>query len=213
MCVRSARVIKLRSTAIGIACLCTIASAPLALTAMSQRGIDVPGVSAAHRLMAMLDARSPGEREKGDLSKTKIAKNEASSGPRQRALGKVFPPKPSPVEQLAKVLVPSPAPPTLQSVPPIAPLTVADIIAPASPPAIAGLASNGPGIIGGSSLGGGGPSGAGGSPPGISNVTPPPPVTSPVPEPGTWLMMLIGFGMIGSAVSRRRPRRVNAELA
>jgi hypothetical protein len=31
-----------------------------------------------------------------------------------------------------------------------------------------------------------------------------PPVVSPVPEPATWAMMIAGFGLIGSAIRRRR---------
>jgi hypothetical protein len=34
-----------------------------------------------------------------------------------------------------------------------------------------------------------------------------------VPEPGTWLMMLVGFGMIGSAMPRRRRRNLRAVAA
>ena len=34
--------------------------------------------------------------------------------------------------------------------------------------------------------------------------TTPPPVTSDVPEPATWAMMLCGFGFIGAAIRRRR---------
>jgi hypothetical protein len=37
-------------------------------------------------------------------------------------------------------------------------------------------------------------------------------VTSPVPEPGTWLMMLLGFGMIGSTMSRQRRRMTAAAI-
>jgi hypothetical protein len=34
-------------------------------------------------------------------------------------------------------------------------------------------------------------------------------VLAPVPEPGTWAMMLIGFGAIGASMRRRR---LNAKL-
>lgn len=33
-------------------------------------------------------------------------------------------------------------------------------------------------------------------------------VLTPVPEPGTWAMMLLGFGVIGSAMRRRRSKRL-----
>lgn len=34
-----------------------------------------------------------------------------------------------------------------------------------------------------------------------------------VPEPGTWLMMLIGFGLVGSQMRRRRPVTATAKFA
>ena len=38
-------------------------------------------------------------------------------------------------------------------------------------------------------------------------------VTSPVPEPATWAMMLLGFGAIGLMMRRRRRSHVLAQLA
>jgi hypothetical protein len=40
-----------------------------------------------------------------------------------------------------------------------------------------------------------------------AGATPPPPGPGDVPEPATWAMMLSGFGLIGSAMRRRRARR------
>lgn len=157
--------------------------------------------------MALLDARSPGERQKGELSKTKIKTAARVSGkaPPPRALGKVFPPKPSPLEQLAKVVVASPPPPV--AVPVAPPPAIADVITPAAvlpsvPIQTAGLIASFAPIGGGGFIGG--------APPPVNNVAvvpPVPPVSTAVPEPGTWLMMLLGFGVIGSTVSRRRPNR------
>ena len=65
---------------------------------------------------------------------------------------------------------------------------------------------------------GGGSSGGGGS---ISSgpVTPPvvtPPIVTPVipgvPEPGVWAMLIVGFGVIGSALRRQR-RQISAATA
>lgn len=194
----------LRIVAAGVACLAAIASAPLAITTMGEHGLAVPGLNSAQRVMALLDARSPGERQKGELTKTKIKR--LAAVPRERALGKVFPPKPSPMEQLARVIVPNP-PATVAEVIPPAPLapppSIAEVISPsgliASAPLALGSALLGGGLIGPPTGGGGG--GGGGSAPPITE-TPPPVVTVPpaVPEPGTWMMMLLGFSVIGTAL-------------
>ena len=96
--------------------------------------------------MAMIEARSPGEREKGELAQTKI-KHKLAQVPRERALGKTFPPRPTPAEQLARVIIP--APPPVAVVPPVAPPAVADIISPAS------LIANAPLSVGSAIIGAG----------------------------------------------------------
>jgi hypothetical protein len=200
---------KARLSVAALVSLAAIASAPLAVSSLGSQGVALPGLNSAQRLMAMLDARSPGEREKGALIKTKN-KQRLAFVPRERALGKVFPPKPSPVEQLAKVVAPPPpveVVPPLVPVIPVAPPALADVISPSSLIASAPLAF-GSAIIGG----GGGGGGGGGSPPPTSVTPPPTTVTSPVPEPGTWLMMLLGFGMVGSTMSRQRRRTTRAAI-
>jgi hypothetical protein len=198
---------KARMSVAAVVCLAAIASAPLAVSSLGSQGVALPGLSSAQRLMAMLEARSPGEREKGALTQTKN-KQRLAFVPRERALGKVFPPKPSPVEQLARVVAPPPpveVVPPLVPVIPVAPPALADVISPGS------LIASAPLAFGSAILGGGGGGGGGSSPP--TSVTPPPtPVTSPVPEPGTWLMMLLGFGMIGSTMSRQRRRMTAAAI-
>ena len=50
------------------------------------------------------------------------------------------------------------------------------------------------------------------SPPPPSPPPPsPPPPPPPVPEPGTWMMMTVGFGLVGTALRRRRRRDGEAE--
>jgi len=34
-----------------------------------------------------------------------------------------------------------------------------------------------------------------------------------VPEPGTWMMMLLGFGLIGGALRSRKKQNFNGQLA
>lgn len=191
-------------TVAAVVCLAAIASAPLAVTSLGSQGVAIPGLQSAQQLMAMLDARSPGEREKGELAQTKIKKRLALV-PRERALGKTFPPKPSPMEQLARVVVPAPPPvPTVPPIVPLVPPTAVDIINPATFIASAPPLGGGTSIIGGGGGGGALPPSSGVPP--TSEVPPGGTVVSPVPEPGTWLTMLLGFGMIGSAMSRRRTR-------
>ena len=55
--------------------------------------------------------------------------------------------------------------------------------------------------------GGGGPN----PPPPPPEVEPPPPPPPAVPEPGTWATMLLGFGLTGWAMRRRR-RQTTAAL-
>ena len=73
-----------------------------------------------------------------------------------------------------------------------------------------GGGSGGSGPTGGFPGGGGGGGGGGGS---ITNpappITPPAPPVGVVPEPATWAMMILGFGLIGSAL-RRAGRRIRS---
>jgi len=60
--------------------------------------------------------------------------------------------------------------------------------------------------FGGPSFGGGGFPGFPPGNPGLlptDDPTPLPPVQSPVPEPATWLMLIMGFGTVGAALRRR----------
>ncbi|WP_448501122.1 PEPxxWA-CTERM sorting domain-containing protein [Sphingomonas sp.] len=59
-----------------------------------------------------------------------------------------------------------------------------------------GNGGGGTGDTGGGDTGGGGNNGGG------DGGTPTP--TAPIPEPGSWMMMILGIGMIGAALRRRR---------
>jgi hypothetical protein len=190
----------------------TVAVSPLALAGLADRGVELPGAAPAQKLLSLLDARSPGERTEGALTKSK-KKTLGSVAPRQRALGKVVTPSTAPKEeQLAKVITPA----TPSELIPVVPApTFAEVLAPLPKGFVPGSGTftlapvGGGGGVGSPGGGGGGPGGGGGGP-GGGGVVPPsnpenPVIPPAVPEPGTWAMMLIGFGMIGFSVRRRRP--------
>lgn len=156
-------------------------------------GSDVVHAAAAQAksLADLLDARSPGTRTEAQLTKTKHERALAKvrMAPRQPSMA----PKTDMVE-VAQLLVP----------PPLEPVSIDASASVGSPPSLAQ-------IVG--SLPGGGvvvpPGGGGGGPVTVPTtqpreVTPP----SPVPEPGTWATMLLGFGIIGWNLRRRA--KVNA---
>lgn len=160
--------------------------------------IGGPGVD----MISMLKARSPGERATGAQTNKRVA----MSAPAAVARPAAAPARP--ISRVLSAAVPAPvtATPSLAAAP--VPLVAAPAAAPAalaaapllaaapvgaglSPLAGLGLLPVIPAVIGG---------GGGGSP---VAVTPPAPA---VPEPGTWLMMIVGFGMLGMALRRRSAR-------
>ena len=184
---------------IGIAAAFSVAtwSSPRLAHALDE-GIS-QSIHGVQTVAAMLAERSPGERPEGALAQLKHKKQAALH---ERVLPKVRGPAPSAYEALAG---PPPSPPLAP--PPEAPLYAAV----ASPPTP---------II---------PvTGGGGGPPILSNIPPPgggggggdsrqPVVTTtatsrslrrrrvtPVPEPATWAMMILGFALIGRALRRKR---------
>jgi hypothetical protein len=154
--------------------------------------------------LASLTERSPGKRTQAELNKTKHKL--AVTKPHQRALAKINKPKETP-PAFVQALTGTPsllvdALPSISVPPPVQ-------IAEAATPRPLGRASIPPGsgivVPFGGGAGGGGGGGGGGEP-----DSTPPSETPAVPEPATWAMMLLGFGMTGWMLRRRpitrRPR-------
>ncbi|URD61630.1 PEPxxWA-CTERM sorting domain-containing protein [Sphingomonas sp. KRR8] len=175
------------------------AGTPVALQTLASHGFDVPTLSAPKSLMALLDSRSPGERDKGVLTSTKSRKlaSNAAAKPHERALGKIIRPSAAPPKEFVEALAP---PPPVEAAPSVAPPpTLAEVL-----PKVTGVPGNAPPP--GVTLVGPPPGGTPGTP--GTPVTPgtpgTPEVPSAVPEPATWMTMLLGFGLIGSSMRRRR---------
>ena len=179
---------------------------------------NVPGASQVGRKLSdLLNRRSPGERVKGVLVKTKTKARAAAPRRhvRQRALGKRAPSQ----RALGKIVVPPEVfPPTefaLNTAPlgltPYESLGPYDFGTGVGPSPL--VAPSGPGgvlIVPPGDVGGGVPPGDGGG--GVTTPPTPTPPVAAVPEPSTWAMMLAGFGFIGFAL-RRRPRTRSAGRA
>lgn len=165
----------------------------LSLATFARVDLAEAATDRAKSFMEMLSDRSPGERTQAQLTKTKhhrvLAERETPEVP--KVLSAVLAtPAPPPIVQAAMAPVPTP-----------------ELLAFAAPPIGLPILSTPGGnvIVPGGGGGGGGCCGGG-------TVTPPdtppekPPVIPAVPEPGTWLTMLFGFGFIGWASRRTRSR-------
>jgi len=158
-------------------------------------------VQGVKTVAAMLAERSPGARPEGALASLKHKRQAALH---ERALPKVRGPSPTEYEALAgpppsSPLAPPPQAPlytTLAGGPPVpVPTTV--------PPGTPG--GGGPPVLSNIPPPGGGGGGFA-PPPIITTAAPEVPQTpaTPVPEPATWAMMILGFALIGRTL-RRRP--------
>ena len=176
--------------------LTIVLAAPLSIAAFMGVDASIPGVEAAKSFMAMMAERSPGDRTKAELTKIKHA---AAPAPTQRALGKIT--KPEPPKEFVEAI--APPVPTIEELPPVAlKEDIGPLLLTPQPP--------GGGIITPPQApppGGGGP-----NPPPPPGEEPPPPPPPAVPEPGTWATMLLGFGLTGWAMRRRR-RQTAAALS
>jgi hypothetical protein len=175
--------------------------------------VDLAGATAdrAKSFMELLTDRSPGERTEAQLTKHRVAHvlAERDAAPElPKVLSDVLA-APGPAEVVQSALAPAPVP---------------EFAAISSAPAIAAAMLPGPGggvFIGGGGGGGGGSGGGGGgsagggggggSTPGqptpLTPSTPETPDTPAVPEPGTWMTMLLGFGVTGAALRRERSQQ------
>ena len=94
--------------------LTILLAAPLSIAAYMGVDTSFPGMDSAKSFMAMISDRSPGERTKGELIKTKQAA--APDEPTQRALGKIT--KPEPPKEFIEAIAPPSA--TVEELPPVA---------------------------------------------------------------------------------------------
>ena len=169
----------------------------MAFSLESFAGTDVAdaAVNRVKSLMDLIDQRSPGERTEAELTKHKkdaLAEREPALFP--KILADVLAP---PAAALAPVGIDAPVPPAE--------------LASALPPAIFLIPSATPPGGGVITPPGGGtiiPPGGGTPPPGGNTPPPGPPDTPhgppPLPEPGTWMTMILGFGLIGWMMRRKK---------
>ena len=153
--------------------------------------------------------RSPGERGAVDAlkgkAKAKVAGNDKpaeKSKPAQRALGKVFD---EPLVSLAGPLAPAPV---VDFIPLDAGPSVAVLPAVALPGPV-GSGGFSPSFGGGGFIGGGGGGGGIAPPPPPPPPPPSPPVVAAVPEPSTWILLLMGFAAVGSSLRRNKARHIS----
>ena len=191
----------------------------------SSEAVLQSSVVAADKVMALIGARSPGDRPSG-TTVTKLASSKAStqqSGPARpgrqaMALPKTRTRSGPPIVDVGVVPdIFEPSRPFEIASSEISPLfaSLNDIVS--SVPSGAGggaalpsspVGGGGIGVVVPPTGGGGGgtappPSGVEPTPPGDVVVVTPPPVSA-VPEPGAWMTMILGFGAIGGQLRRRR---------
>jgi hypothetical protein len=187
---------------IGLPLLALSAALTLSFAAFPDSEVVQAAATRAQSLVDLLSQRSPGPRTQGDLTKTKRARRAAT----EHKEGTI---PALPRHHAATALLAPEGPSIIDIVAPPSTLALVDL----GPP-IAQLDGGPPPSLG-SILG---PSPGGGTNP---SITPPEspgsPVTNPslppepletltpaVPEPGTWAMMILGFGFVGWRLRRAK---------
>lgn len=165
--------------------LSAVLAASLSIATVPGGDFASAAIQRAKSLVELIQQRSPGRRTHAQLTKHK---HQAAVWPHERALPKIrmavpilFPEQPVPLIDLVSPPVHAAG---LESLPPL-PL----IEQPSFPPIV--FNNTPPTIM---------------LPPVETPKEVPPtvPPSSPVPEPGTWASMLLGFGLIGWTMRRRR---------
>ena len=171
----------------GAGALALALSAAVGVAGLTGTDLADAAATRARSIMDLIDQRSPGARTTAELTKTKA--RHAVLPEREAAAP----------ENLAHILAPVPAILPVDLGPPAIPeLTL--LSAPLPPVFFAPPPGGGGGVTACCGGGGGGGSGGGGtdSPPEVPHVPP------AVPEPGTWMTMLLGFGLMGWLLRRQR---------
>ncbi len=163
--------------------------------AIGERGMAAIA-AALHDPASLINGRSPGERGAGPMLSTK-GERVAAPGhdkPKERVLASL--PDEPVVPSAFFADVPAIETPMLDT-----PLAIPAVF-PMGGPSLGRVPGGSP-IIGTGIPGGGGPGGGSGGTPTEPNTPPP-----AVPEPGTWLMLLIGFFLTGITLRQRAPAPV-----
>jgi hypothetical protein len=220
----------------GVAILCCIVAAALGFSRIEDRAVfGVPGAAAiAQAAIATEEAPADPEFYESDDPDRVVPVARASTVPRNRvrralrardipalAANPAAPVIPAPPVDVGGGVVPDPGAPSFVS---SAGLPVLGGAAPALAPIgnqlFTGTSPGGGGTSGGGTSGGGdgassgggtgGTSGGGGTSTGGTGGGG---VVTAVPEPSTWLMMILGFLMFGSQIRRRRPAKALPKLS
>jgi hypothetical protein len=160
------------------------------MLAQPAQAVVAAAVSKAEDLADLLGQRSPGTRTQDQLTKHARTAAKARVHPKVAAPHPLAPDGPT-TDALVDLLLPREVPVEIASV------ELPQLLAPT--PTLASILETTPGVTPPGGEGGGSRTFPSSEP---REVIPP---TSAVPEPGTWAMMLMGFGLVAWRVKRRRP--------